>query len=486
MDDQQPAQQLQVDTIRVVQGRTGTTMPCVTLRDRRAGGQPLVRFVFQRHLESVLYGRSEGSSGPIWKLLNATGMGATALQVSKVSVTNELLTQPEFEQLMTLFKQHLPSDVVDPSSLGRIRVCTLLPLATASALARAFGRSGAATAFLTAFSQPVPESWQMLDQQAANEEAGEEDLALNDKLDDMNWEAEDVTFAQELTSMPTFQAVADDEQRMSTYILRPQLISSVLKSELNAYLAFRTATFAARRQGGAVQSISAEADRTHLLRFFGYLERTARIPEGEQLNMMLMLRADLGTLATQYGEWLQGTQNCRFTTIANYLNGLISITAYSYTELGVSDAVFNLEPNPLAQLINLRGQAEKASKQQNMFDKRVGGWIEWEDVQKARVAAIEKVGRVASSTPAAMRNALRDAAALSLLSLIPPEYAPRPMALNQTTSTLALAPFAHTRTPVPFNPVIAQSSGMHQETSLGSHVEEERRRRMDDVLVQSS
>ena len=77
-------------------------MPCVTLRDRRAGGRPLVRFVFQRHLESVLYGRAEGSSGPIWKLLNATGMGATALQVSKVSVTKELLTQPEFEQLMAI------------------------------------------------------------------------------------------------------------------------------------------------------------------------------------------------------------------------------------------------------------------------------------------------------------------------------------------------------------------------------------------------
>ena len=26
--------------------------------------------------------------------------------------------------------------------------------------------------------------------------------------------------------MPTFQAVADDEQRMATYILRPHLISS--------------------------------------------------------------------------------------------------------------------------------------------------------------------------------------------------------------------------------------------------------------------
>ena len=97
------------------------------------------------------------------------------------------------------------------------------------------------------------------------------------------------------------------------------------------------------------------------------------------------------------------------------------MTSYCYAELEVSDAVFNLEPNPLAQLINLRGQAEKASKQQNMFDKRVGGWIEWEDVQKARVTAIEKLVRATSGTVAATRNALRDAAALSLLSLIPPE-----------------------------------------------------------------
>jgi hypothetical protein len=87
----------------------------------------------------------------------------------------------------------------------------------------------------------------------------------------------------------------------------------------------------------------------------------------------------------------------------------------------VSDAVINMEPNPLAQLINLRGQAEKASKQQNMFEKRVGGWIEWDAVQMARVASIKKLELVVGGTSAAMRNALRDATALSLLSLIPPD-----------------------------------------------------------------
>jgi hypothetical protein len=65
----------------------------------------------------------------------------------------------------------------------------------------------------------------------------------------------------------------------------------------------------------------------------------------------------------------------------NYLNGLVSVTSYAYANLDPSDAVFNTDPNPLAQIINLRGQAEKASKTQQMYEQRPGGWIEWEDVQ---------------------------------------------------------------------------------------------------------
>jgi len=57
-----------------------------------------------------------------------------------------------------------------------------------------------------------------------------------------------------------------------------------------------------------------------------------------------------------------------------------------------------------------------------MYEKRVGGWLEWEDVQKARVAAMNKLNDAAqAATPAAKRSLLRDAAALSLLSLIPPD-----------------------------------------------------------------
>ena len=90
--------------------------------------------------------------------------------------------------------------------------------------------------------------------------------------------------------------------------------------------------------------------------------------------------------------------------------------------LDPTDAVLNLDPNPLAQLINLRSQAEKASKTQQLYEKRVGGWCEWPDVQKARLVAAAKLEAVAANTSTpAYHNALRDAAALSLLSLIPPD-----------------------------------------------------------------
>ena len=47
-----------VERYRVEHGE-GFTMPVVSLTDRRAAGNRIVRFVFQRHLETVLYGRSE-------------------------------------------------------------------------------------------------------------------------------------------------------------------------------------------------------------------------------------------------------------------------------------------------------------------------------------------------------------------------------------------------------------------------------------------
>ena len=112
-----------VEYFRVEHG-DGLSMPVISLTDRRAAGNRLVRFVFQRHLEAILYGRAEGSSGPIYKLLASSGMGSTTLTVNKQAVTDGTITQDEYTAIMSTFKAALPPSVVDPSSLGRIRYCT--------------------------------------------------------------------------------------------------------------------------------------------------------------------------------------------------------------------------------------------------------------------------------------------------------------------------------------------------------------------------
>ena len=208
--------------------------------------------------------------------------------------------------------------------------------------------------WIRALSQPIPQAWELRTEQETNAAAGEIDLVLEEKLDDANFEAEETSFASELMTMPAFSADKDDEERLKTYIL--QRVPPGLKSELDIYLLYRTETFAARRAGGAVQSISAEADQTALLRFFGWMERTNRPVVGDSITFMI--RDDLGDIAQEYAQWLQNTQQCKFSTIANYTNGLVSITSYCYANLAPNDALLAMDPNPLTQLINLRGQAE--------------------------------------------------------------------------------------------------------------------------------
>ena len=300
--------------------------------------------------EILLFARTDGgSSGAIWKALNNSGLGSTSLCANKKAVNDCVLTPQEFAQILSVLKSALASE--DPSSLGRIRSATLLPVATAAAICRQHGRSPASLAWLQAFSQPVPDSWVAQEQHDQLIADNQIDLELEEEvLGEQQFEAEQMTFREELMSMPAFSTNRDDDERLKTYIMTR--VPSILTRELNEYLAHRTATFAARRQGGAVQSISAEADKTALLRFFGWMERTNNIPEGMSLETIgFMIRPDLGDLAQAYASWLQETQRCRFTTIANYLNGLVSITSYCYANLSPQDEVLNSDPNPLSQII---------------------------------------------------------------------------------------------------------------------------------------
>ena len=183
--------------------------------------------------------------------------------------------------------------------------------------------------------------------------------------------------------MAPFAADADEEGRMKSYAMANT--PALLTSELNAYITARTSVFDARRSGSAMVSTTVEWETQSVLRFFGYLQRTNRVPNGAFLYIStFMVRADLGDLVQAYVEWLRQNQQLRFGSIANYLNGIAAVTAFAYRTYTIPADTAALDPSPLAQIYNLRGQAEGQSKTEQMFEKRVGGWIDWCDVQKAR------------------------------------------------------------------------------------------------------
>ena len=122
-------------------GDDGFSLPRIRLRERRAAGARPLYWVMQRHLECVLYNRASdgGSSGAVWKLLNQSGLGSTALQVNAAAMKAGYVLQEEYDMVINLFKQSTLG--LDPCSIGRIRSVTLLPMATAASIARVFGRS---------------------------------------------------------------------------------------------------------------------------------------------------------------------------------------------------------------------------------------------------------------------------------------------------------------------------------------------------------
>ena len=68
------------------------------------------------------------------------------------------------------------------------------------------------TAFLRCFNQPIPETWELQTELEANQAAGEVDYAVEEQLEELGFEVEEKSFAEELTEMAKFDAVSTDDQ----------------------------------------------------------------------------------------------------------------------------------------------------------------------------------------------------------------------------------------------------------------------------------
>ena len=280
---------------------------------------------------------------------------------------------------------------------------------------------------------------------------------LLDKIDDHGYEAEEMSFAEELTMEAPFTPTVEDETKLKQYALSP--VPSVLKGELDAYIRHRCAVFASKRSGAAVVSATAEHDTQSLLKFYGWMARFNKVPQGQLLLLALLGRREIGDLAQQFAEWLVSNQGVRYSTISNYLSGLIGCmncvcfpappspcdspahavrrrsTRYQrppgWSIAHCADVYFTMEAdadalamaiNPLEQVVNLRDQASKSVHEQTQYEPtRVGGWITWPAVQETRVKAIAAYNALVNPTHRQRLTALKEAVMISFMSLLPPD-----------------------------------------------------------------
>lgn len=68
---------------------------------------------------------------------------------------------------------------------------------------------------------------------------------------------------------------------------------------------------------------------------------------------------------------------------------------------------------------NLRRQCESLAKQERLFAPRPANWLSWEDANRARVAAVEKLNACTNS--AERPKLLRDCLVLAFHTLQPPD-----------------------------------------------------------------
>ena len=139
-------------------------------------------------------------------------------------------------------------------------------------------------------------------------------------------------------------------------------ISARLAKELQEYYAFRTATLNRLRTGTKVVDITFEHEKQTLLRFLGWCKTIHSIAEP---TMAVLQSTDIGKTVEAYTQWLE-TRQLAWSSITNYLSGLINAARYACCELE--------EVPDLSQLSNLRSQTEKMAKEANLYKRKSENW----------------------------------------------------------------------------------------------------------------
>ena len=333
-------------------------------------------------------------------------------------------------------------ELVDLEARGRVRRASLLPLNIAvAALTEArrprrptslcggcgfaeldavpasspsrvqFGRCDATSGILTAVHK-MPRKWQLELEAEADRAEGVEDLAVTAELEELEEQCNehaDVDLAVELLEAPLpYDAAPEDAAKTSNMQLAP--VPALVEQQWKQYAAYRQQPFNRHRStGAAVEDTTVESDRANALRWLGYL----KAEHGQAPSLKLFAHEQVGAWTEAWVLKLRAL-GLKGSTIAVYVNGVISVSAYACAALAPDGG----ELCPTHELITLRRQAESISKQERLFEAKHPSWLSWEEAQKARQACVEKYN--AATERHEKQRLLKDALALAFHTLQPP------------------------------------------------------------------
>ena len=367
----------------------GIYAPLIKLNDRRSRPERTKEWMFTKSCEQILYGQNDRTTGAFNVLLQRNSLQEAVMVVEKAAVDKQLVTEEERETIMESFK-----NLLDVSSRNRVKRCSIVPTSVVTAAAQHFGRCSATSELLRTLNTE-PRHWQVADEAEENERNLQVDLVLNEELEEL--EEESVHIATELVQMVEYEvSQADETKAESTKLER---IPPALVKELEEYVQFRCEPLNRLRTGTAVVDTTVSNDKATVLRFLGHLKTTHEIVPG------------LGVFAQPTtAEWVEAylkhlqEKELRWSTLANYVNSLISVTQYVYHTFQITAEIAEMQTSPLDQMLSMRSQCEAEAKHQALYSRRDKNWIDWDKAQVARQTAeavkhlIELVARNGAQT----------------------------------------------------------------------------------------
>ena len=216
------------------------------------------------------------------------------------------------------------------------------------------------------------------------------------------------------------------------YSLPAKLQSDTLRQQIVEFRGYRKQRFSLFRKGPLVEESTVAGNISALLRFLGYLHyEHSETLNGAPLDMSVFTLPNINMLVLSYVEWLEQRrgnkrravddttfQAVSCATVANYLNGLVSIVKFQLRD------DLHSRDHLLDQLRNLRSQAESYSMTQKKFEKVHPAWCSWQELQQAREkcrAAFDGDHRSVSAAPEAEYLLhLREVCILGFFTICPP------------------------------------------------------------------